>query len=202
MARLARFLGEIWGVLSVFFLLSCIGCENRENKYLPEFRVSSRTRAHSLQTYTFCFHNLHSLALSFYKNDWQTTLFRPPIWHLSLPLADGLWSFLKNIVPNTLALRCISTDYVRFCEGCESKKCKNAGCARTRTRERGVKDEDWEHQKCFSEVRIILLQASNKNIGRFPKNVGHFPKNVGSFSQNVGDNLKNVGDKFMNVRLS
>jgi len=76
---------------------------------------------------------------------------------------------LKNAVPNTLALRCISVDYTRFCEGCESKKCKNAGCARTRTRERGGKDEDWEHQKCFSEVRIILLQASNKNIGRFPK---------------------------------
>ena len=56
--------------------------------------------------------------------------------------------------------------------------------------------------KYSSEVRFILLQASNKNIGRFPKNVGHFPKNVGSFSQNVGDNFKNVGDKFMNVQLS
>ena len=104
-------------------------------------------------------------------------------------------TLLKNTVPNTLALPCISVDYTRFCEGCESKKCKNAGCARTRTRERGGKDEDWEHQKCFSEVRIILLQASNKNIGRFPKNVGLFPKNV-------GDNFKNVGDKFLNVRLS
>ena len=83
---------------------------------------------------------------------------------------------LKNTVPNTLALRCISVDYTRFCEGCESKKCKNAGCARTRTRERGVKDEDWEHQKCFSEVRIILLQASNKNIGRFSKKRWTFSK--------------------------
>ena len=99
---------------------------------------------------------------------------------------------LKNAVPNTLALCCISVRYIRFCEGCESKKCKNAGCARTRTRERGGKDEDWEHQKCFSEVRIILLQASNKNIGRFPKNVGLFPKNVGDFSQNVGDIQKNL----------
>ena len=51
-------------------------------------------------------------------------------------------------------------------------------------------------------MRFILLQASNKNIGRFPKNVRHFPKNVGSFSKNVGDNFKNVGDKFMNVQLS
>ncbi len=31
-------------------------------------------------------------------------------------------------------------------------------------------------------MRFILLQASDKNIGRFPKNVGLFPKNVGSFS--------------------
>ena len=104
-------------------------------------------------------------------------------------------ALLKNAVPNTLAWRCISVDYTHFCEGCESKKCKNVGCARTRTRERGGKDENLEHSKWFSEVRFILLQASNKNIGRFPKNVGHFPKNVGDFSQNVGD-------KNMNVRLS
>ena len=52
---------------------------------------------------------------------------------------------LKNTVPNTLAFRCISIDYTRFCEGCESKKCKNAGCARARTRERGGKDENLEH---------------------------------------------------------
>ena len=97
---------------------------------------------------------------------------------------------------------CISVDYTHFCEGCESKKCKNVGCARTRTRERGAKDENMEHVKWFSEVRIIHLQASNKNIGRFLKNVGDFPKNVGSFSKNVGDNFKNVGDKFMNVQLS
>ena len=93
---------------------------------------------------------------------------------------------MKNTVPNTLALCCISADYIRFCEGCESKKRKNAGCARTRTRERGGKDENLAHSKWFSEVRIILLQASNKDIGRFPKNVGLFPKNVGSFSKNVG----------------
>ena len=36
--------------------------------------------------------------------------------------------------------------------------------------------------KYSSEVRFILLQASNKNIGRFPKNVGSFSKNVGHFS--------------------
>ena len=74
---------------------------------------------------------------------------------------------------------------------------------RARARAREVeKTKIWSTIKYSSEVRFILLQASNKNIGRFPKNVGHFPKNVGSFSQNVGDNLKNVGDKFMNVRLS
>ena len=93
---------------------------------------------------------------------------------------------LKNGVPNTLAFHCVSVDYIRFCEGCQSKKCKNAGCAHTCTRERGGKDENLAHSKWFSEVRFILLQASNKNIGRFPKNVRHFPKNVGSFSKNVG----------------
>jgi len=94
---------------------------------------------------------------------------------------------LKNAVPNTLAWRCISVDYIHFCEGCESKKCKNVGCARTRTRERGGKDEDRETIKSSSEMRFILLQASNKNIGRFPKNVGLFPKNVRHFPKNVGD---------------
>ena len=78
-AGLARFSGEIWGVLNVFFLFSCFWRENRENKYLLELRVSSCTRAHYQQTYTFCFHNLHRWALSFHKNDWQTMLFRPPI---------------------------------------------------------------------------------------------------------------------------
>ena len=96
-------------------------------------------------------------------------------------------TLLKNTVPNTLAFHCVSVDYIRFCEDCESKKCKNAGCARTRTRERGGKDEDRETIKSSSEMRFILLQASNKNIGRFPKNVRPFPKNVGSFSKNVRD---------------
>ena len=107
----------------------------------------------------------------------------------------GFGTLLKNAVPNILAWRCISVDYIHFCEGCESKKCKNAVCARTRTRERDAKDEDRCTIKYLSEVSFILLQASDKNIGRFPKNVG-------SFSQNVGDNFKNVGDKFMNVQLS
>ena len=107
----------------------------------------------------------------------------------------GFGARLKNAVPNTLIFHWIAIDYIEICEGCESKKHKISvvrACAHTRE---GGKDEDREHQKYFSEVRIILLQASNKNIGRFPKNVRHFPKNV-------GDNFKNVGDKFMNVRLS
>ncbi len=63
-------------------------------------------------------------------------------------------ALLKNAVPNTLAWRCISVDYTHFCEGCESKKCKNVGCARTRTRERGGKDENLEHDKTllWSEI--------------------------------------------------
>ena len=59
-------------------------------------------------------------------------------------------TLLKNTVPNTLAFRCFSVDYIRFYEGCESKKCKNVGCARTR--ERDAKDEYLEHSKWFSEV--------------------------------------------------
>ena len=59
----------------------------------------------------------------------------------------GFGTLLKNAVPNILAWRCISVDYIHFCEGCESKKCKNVGCARTRTRERGGKDENVEHDK-------------------------------------------------------
>ncbi len=59
----------------------------------------------------------------------------------------GFDALLKNDVPNTLAFHCVSVDYIDFCEGCESKKCKNVGCARTRTRERGGKDENLEHDK-------------------------------------------------------
>ena len=59
---------------------------------------------------------------------------------------------------------------------------------RARARARAVeKTKIWNTTKYSSEVRFILLQESNKNIGRFPKNVGLFPKNVGDFSQNVGD---------------
>ena len=59
--------------------------------------------------------------------------------------------------------------------------------ARTRARVREVeKTKIRSTQTWFSEVRFILLQASNKNIGRFPKNVGLFPKNVGDFFKNVG----------------
>ena len=40
-----------------------------------------------------------------------------------------------NFVPITLINHSLTASYSRFCEGCESKKCKNAGCARARTRE-------------------------------------------------------------------
>ena len=77
----------------------------------------------------------------------------------------------------------------------KAKSTKSLWCARARTREKVEKTKTGSTIKYSSEVRFILLQASNKNIGRFPKNVGLFPKNVGDF-------WKNVGDKFMNVRLS
>ena len=74
---------------------------------------------------------------------------------------------LKNIVPNTIASLCISAHYIEFCEGCESKKCKNAGCARTCTRERGAKEEDLEHVKWFSEVRIFISKHPIKTSDVF-----------------------------------
>ena len=69
--------------------------------------------------------------------------------------------------------------------------------ARARARAREVeKTKIWSTIKYSSEVRFILLQASNKNIGLFPKNVGLFPKNVGLFPKNVGGFSQNVGDFF------
>ena len=68
----------------------------------------------------------------------------------------------------------------------KAKSAKMQGaCIRARARE-VEKTKTGSTIKYSSEVRFILLQAPNKNIGRFPKNVRHFPKNVGSFSKNVG----------------
>ena len=36
---------------------------------------------------------------------------------------------------DTLEIAVFEMVFVRYCEGCESKKCKIAGCARARTRE-------------------------------------------------------------------
>ena len=74
--------------------------------------------------------------------------------------------------------------------------------ARARARAREVeKTKIWSTIKYLSEVRFILLQASNKNIGRFPKNIGRFPKNIGHFPKNVGDFPKNVGDFMLMLRV-
>ena len=43
-----------------------------------------------------------------------------------------------NTVPNTAVIDCEIACYDRICEGCESKKCKTAGCACTRARERAL----------------------------------------------------------------
>ena len=73
-----------------------------------------------------------------------------------------------------------------FVKVVKAKSAKIQG-VRARARAREVqKTKIWSGTKYSSEVRFILLQASNKNIGRFPKNVGLFPKNVGSFSKNIG----------------
>ena len=91
---------------------------------------------------------------------------------------------LKNGVPNTLAFHCVSVDYIRFCEGCESKKCKNAGCARSRARAREVqKTKIWRTQngsrKCdsfFSKHPIKTSDVFQKTLDIFPKTWEVFPK--------------------------
>ncbi len=40
-----------------------------------------------------------------------------------------------NLVPITLINSSLTASYSQFCEGCESKKCNFAGCARARTRD-------------------------------------------------------------------
>ena len=75
----------------------------------------------------------------------------------------------------------------------KAKSAKMQG-ARTRARAREVqKTKTGSTIKHSSEVRFVILQATNKNIGRFPKNVRHFPKNVRHFPKNVGSFSKNVG---------
>ena len=70
-------------------------------------------------------------------------------------------ALLKNAVPNTLIFHWIAIDYIEICEGCESKKHKiSVVCAHAHTREDG-KDEDREHQKCFSEVRTSFFREAN-----------------------------------------
>ena len=74
-----------------------------------------------------------------------------------------------------------------FVKVVKAKSAKMQG-ARTRARAREVqKTKTGSTIKHSSEVRFVILQATNKNTGRFPKNVRHFPKNVGDFFKNVGD---------------
>jgi len=54
---------------------------------------------------------------------------------LFLPFPALYHCNFTNIVPNTLINSSLTAFYTQFCEGCESKKCQIAGCARARTRE-------------------------------------------------------------------
>ena len=54
---------------------------------------------------------------------------------LFLPFPALYHCNFTNVVPNTLINSSLTASYSQFCEGCESKKCKIAGCARARTRE-------------------------------------------------------------------
>ena len=60
---------------------------------------------------------------------------------------------LKNVVPNTLALHCISGDYIEFCVGCESKQHKISvvrACAHARER--------WKRRKSGA-LKMVLGSA-------------------------------------------
>ena len=52
-----------------------------------------------------------------------------------------------NTVPDTLVINCEIDCYDRICEGCESKKCKTAGCACTRARVRALPSSEKEREK-------------------------------------------------------
>ena len=52
-----------------------------------------------------------------------------------------------NIVHNTVVRDCEIACYERFCEGCESKKYKTAGCACTHARVRALPSSEKEREK-------------------------------------------------------
>ena len=88
-----------------------------------------------------------------------------------------------NSVPITLINSSLSASYSRFCEGCESKKCKIAGCARARTRESPI----------FTPHFVVNF--SPRFLPRFPshlraKKSQFSPQNTPSISSKLFDYIK------------
>mgnify|MGYP003089325717 CR=1 FL=1 len=101
------------------------------------------TRAHSLQTCTFCFHNLHAkrhysslsfLMLRFFQCSMCAFL------RAFLGLFSPSWDEKQFRVLKNVRKKCVSPcgwgSCKEICEGCESKKCKISVGARTRAREK------------------------------------------------------------------
>ena len=129
-----------------------LATHSRRKKIKGEF---SRVRARITSKHTlFAFTTFTDGRWVFIKMTGKPHYFAPKYDTFHSLYRTDFHALLKNAVPNTLVWRCISVDYTHFCEGCESKKCKNVGCARTRTRERGGKDENLEHDKTllWSEI--------------------------------------------------
>ena len=98
---------------------------------------------------------------------------------------------LTNVVPNTLINSSLTAFYTQICEGCESKKCKIAGCARARTRESPIFNP---HFVVNFSPRFLLhfpshLRAKNhsfhlKILQIFPRKLFDYPKSSLSSTKN------------------
>ena len=88
---------------------------------------------------------------------------------------------LTNSVPITIINSSLTASYSQICEGCESKKCKIAGCARARTRESPI----------FPPHFIVIFS---------PRFLPHFPSHLrAKKSQFPSQNTPSISPK--NVRL-
>ena len=165
------------------------------------------TRAHSLQTCTFCFHNLHAkrhysslsfLMLRFFQCSMRAFL-RAFLGLFSPSRDEKQFRVLKNVRKKCVS-RCGWGSCNEICEGCESKKSKISVCTRMRAREKGVFGFIYRSllavvsgccHTCMErgerEVRWsqIYLRCLMKNVGDFPENVGVFFGKFGAKVQKV-----------------
>ena len=135
-----------------------------------------------------------------------------------------------NPVPITLINSSLTAYYSQFCEGCESKKCKIAGCARARTRESPIFPPHYvvifnprflprfpSHLRAqksqfptskFTEEFLYIIRLHQKFIIIHQKLCSHRAKTLShqaryflpQNTKNVGDNSKNLPRFSKNVR--